>query len=410
MTTFLAPVASSSVLPPYSPSPAVPSYSPDPAHDEQRVEHTPGRTTRLPRPTGNYIAKCGRDAVVLIEQEENAKLPTYGRHASIKGFVTLEDRETVSEIVLKIKGKMEVKISEGGSLTSKLVNDNYTLWSSQNYHTSACPSAVPFSVVFPSKFQDCNNIWHALPPSYEVPYSSIPGLFFKSSYTLSVTIIRILNRKIHFLSKTKTISTRLTYSPRMRPRRPTLHPSEFFSDVKIMPEEWRQVVSELEPRKNTTVQPVDMHLFLPMVETFGLEDTIPFHVQLIGPVASLREFLPEPGDATSPGNATIVGTLVRLMIVELKGRRALRTLVIGHAKVCSRPPGAAADAHEASLDWDGEVRSKADTTVGVFDLGCFRIQDFLVVQLRPSNSQTSQFTTLRQSHPIKLVTDSWLDG
>ncbi|KAJ6562883.1 hypothetical protein DFH09DRAFT_920630 [Mycena vulgaris] len=414
MATFLALVASSSVLPPYSPSPAVPSYSPDPAHDEQRVEHTPGRTTRLSRPTGNYIAKSGRDAVVLTEQEENAKLPTYGRHASINGFVTLEDRETVSEIVLKVikisEGAMEVKISEGASLTSKLVNDNYTLWSSQKSHTSACPSAVPFSVVLPSRFQDCNGISHALPPSYEVPYSSIPGLFFKSFYTLSVAITRILNRKFHFLSKSKTISTRFTYSPRMRPCWPTLHPSEFFSDLKIMPEEWRQIVTEMEPRKNSAVQPVDMHLFLPMVETFGLEDTIPFHVQLTGPVASLREFLPEPGDATSPRNAIIVGTLVRLMIVELKGRRALRYLVIGHAKLCSRPPGAAADAYEASLDWDGEVRSKADTAVGMFDLGCFRIQDFLVVQLRPSNWQTSHFTTLRQSHPIKLVTDSWLDG
>ncbi|KAJ6501830.1 hypothetical protein DFH09DRAFT_1441523, partial [Mycena vulgaris] len=408
MATFSAPVASSSVLPPYSPSPAVPSYSSDPAHDEQRVEHTPGRTRLCP--TGNYIAKSGHDAVVLTEQEENAKLPTYGRTASINGFVTLKDRETVSEIVLKIKGKMEVMISEGGSLKSKLVNDSYTLWSSQKSHTSACPSAVPFSVVLPSKFQDCNEISHALPPSYEVPYSSIPGLFFKSSYTLSVIITRILNRKLHFLSKSKTISTRFTYSPRMRPWRPTLHPSDFFSDVKIMPEEWRQVVTEMEPRQNSALQPVDMHLFLPMVETFGLEDTIPFHVQLTGPVASLREFLSEPGDATPLGNATIVGTLVRLMIVELKGQRALRTLVIGHAKLCSRPPGAAADTHEAGLDWDGEVRSKADTTVGVFDLGCFRIQDFLVVQLRPSNWQTSHFTTLRQSHPIKLVTDSWLDG
>ncbi|KAJ6562878.1 hypothetical protein DFH09DRAFT_1479060 [Mycena vulgaris] len=405
-TTFLAP-ASSSVLPPYSPSPAVPSYSPEPAHDEQRVEHTP--RTRL-HPTGNYIAKSGRDAVVLTEQEENAKLPTYGRHASINGFVTLEDRETVSQIVLKIKGKMEVMSTEGGSMTSKLVNDSYTLWSSQKSHTSACPSAVPFSVVLPSKFQDCNGISHALPPSYEVPYSSIPGLFFKSSYTISVTITRILNRKFHFLSKSKTISTRFTYSPRMQPWRPTPHPSDFFSDVKTMPEEWRQVITEMKPRKNSAVQPVDMHLFLPMVEIFGLEDTIPFHVQLTGPVASLREFLPEPGDAASPRNATIVCTLLRQIVVELNGRRAVRNQVIGHAKLCSRPPGAAADAHEASLDWDGEVCSKADTTVGMFDSGCFRLQDFIVVELRPPNSQTSQFTTLRQSHPIKLVTDSWLDG
>ncbi|KAJ7488888.1 hypothetical protein FB451DRAFT_1223192 [Mycena latifolia] len=391
-----------SVLPPYSPSPAVPSYSSEPAQDEQRIELSP--RTRL-HPTGNHITKCGRDAVVLTEQDTSAESPTYGRHASINGFVTLDDRETVSEIVLKVKGKMDIMISEGGSRTARVVNDSYTLWSSQKSHTSACPSAVPFSVALPSKFQDVDGISCPLPPSYKVPHITVPGLFFKSSYSLSVTITRIRSRKFQFLSKHQTISVRFIYSPRMRPWRPIQSPSDFLSDIKTMPEEWRQVVSKMQPRQNSAAQP----LFLPSVEIFGLEDTIPFHVQLTGPLGSLREFLPEAGDAASPRNSTIVGSLVRQIIVELNGRRAVRNMVIGHAKLASRPPGAVTDAREASLDWDGELRCKADTTVGMFDTGCFRIQDFMLVEIRSPNAQTSQFPTLRVSHPIKLVTDSWLD-
>lgn len=114
-----------------------------------------------------------------------------------------------------------------------------------------------------------------------------------------------------------------------------------------------------------------LQLFLPIVQIFGLEDTIPFHVQLTGPVSSLREFLPKPGDCEK---ATIVGSLVRQIVVDLGVQRVTRTVVIGDAKMSPRPPGAAADAHEASLDWDGEVRCKADTMVGMFDAGCVRIQ------------------------------------
>lgn len=98
MTTMSA-LPSSSTLPPYSPSPPVPSYSPEPAHDEQRVDHTPRARAH---PTGNYIKKCGSDGVILTEQDGRAEFPIYGRHASINGFVTLEDRETVSEIVLRV--------------------------------------------------------------------------------------------------------------------------------------------------------------------------------------------------------------------------------------------------------------------------------------------------------------------
>ncbi|KAJ7126343.1 hypothetical protein C8R44DRAFT_702722 [Mycena epipterygia] len=403
MTTLsVPPSSSSSLLPPYSPSSIVPSYSPEPAHNEQSIEHTPRAGSY---PSGNYIKKCGHDAVILTDQDNTAGIPIYGRHASINGFVALEDRTMISKIVLKVKGT--IMISDGCSRTTytKLVRDTYTLWSAHKSHTSACPSSAPFSVVLPTTFQDDDGVSHPLPPTYDVP-----GLF-QSSYMLSVTIKRIRCRKIQFLSKCKTIPIRFTYSPRTRPWRPIQASSDFFSDVKEMPEEWTQVVSQFKPRPKSLAQPVDMHLFLPTVEIFGLRDPIPFHVQLTGPIPSLREFLPEPGDAASTGKTTIFGTLVRKVIVDIDGRRPARNFVIGHATLNSSPPGASVDAYEASLDWDGEMRCNADTLVGAFDAGRVRVLDFMVIELRPPNAQvSSQFTTLRHSHPIKLVTDSWLYG
>jgi hypothetical protein len=146
-------------------------------------------------------------------------------------------------------------------------------------------------------------------------------------------------------------------------------------------------------------------------------------------VSSLVEFVPE---SDGSGKSTIVGSLVRQIVVELNGRLATRNVVIGHATMSPRPPGAAAmfDAHGASLDWDGEVRCKADTTVGTFDAGCVRVQvsalsafdsrrsntypaeqDFLLIELKPLSTATcSEFVTLRYSHPIKLVTESWVDS
>ncbi|KAF8190196.1 hypothetical protein K438DRAFT_1592301 [Mycena galopus ATCC 62051] len=409
-------VPCSSVLPPYSPPPPVPSYSSEPTDDEETVESTPRAHAH---PTGVYIKKSGGNSVSLTEQDPSADFPTYGRHAAITGFVTLEDRETVSEIVLKVKGKMDVMISEGGSLSTRLVNNSYTIWSSgKSTHAScsSCPSAVPFSVVLPSQFQHYDGVSYRLPPSYEIPLSTISGLFFKSSYSLSVTITRTMSHKIRFLTKSKTIPIPFKYRPRTRPWRPIQPSRDFFSDVKIMPEEFRQVTAQLLPRAASTVQSMDLHLFLPAVEIFGLADTVPFHVQLTGAVSSLREFLPASDDG-SGGKATIVGSLVRQVIVDLDHRTATRSVVIGHAEMSPRPPDAGVDPHthgdesQASLNWDGQVQCKGDSLVGTFDAGCVRVQDFILIELKPLRAERrSEYVTLRLSHPIRLVTESWVDN
>ncbi|KAJ7619585.1 hypothetical protein FB45DRAFT_931157 [Roridomyces roridus] len=348
---------------------------------EARLEQTPLRAS--PRhQTGNYLKKSGRDVLVLTNQDSCAPVPTYGRRGGIMGFVALENRESVDEVVLKINGSM-VMISEGGSLETKLIDDSYTLWSSARAHTASCPSAVPFSVVLPSRFQDDQHISHPLPPTYSL---TIPQFFFRVSYSISVVII-------------KTISTKFNYCPRSSAPMPIQSTSDFFSDLKTMPEEWRQVVSPVAPRPRASVRPLNLHLFLPSAGTFGLTDSIPIHIQLTGPAESLQAFLPE--DAKVPVSAT----LTRQVFVNLNGRsKSTQRLVIGHARLVPHPPQP--NEFEASLDWGGVLTcSNPETLVGMFDVGCVRVQDFIAVDLRPRD--VLKYGNMRMLHPIRLVTDSW---
>ncbi|KAK7029894.1 hypothetical protein R3P38DRAFT_2524578 [Favolaschia claudopus] len=388
-----------SILPPYSPSPSAPSYSREPAHDEERIQLTPPMHVRS---TGTYTKKCGNDTVVLTEQDCGAEFPKYGRQASIDGFVTFEDRETVCEIVLKLKGKMDTMSSEGGALTTRLIDNSYTVWASSG---PLCPSAVPFSVALPKSFVAHDRLSRPLPPSYEIPMTTIPGIYFKASYTLSVTITRTVSRKLRFQTKSKSIRVPFIYKPRLRPYRPIVASTDFLTDVKAMPEEFRQASSQLQPAPKSKAEPLDLHLFLPAVEIFGLDDTIPFHVQLSGSVSSLRQFLP------TDTKATITGSLVRQITVDINGRRTTRQVLIGDAKMIPRPPGATASADEISLDWDGEVQARADTMVGMFDAGCVRLQDFILIELKPLDVEVfSQYVTLRHSHAIRLVSESWAEN
>ena len=80
-----------------------PSYTPQPRSDEQTL----GLTSRLRRTVdvsrlGNWTKKVGQASLTLDNQTLNSELPTYGRHTSIHGFVTLESTEDVASVRLKV--------------------------------------------------------------------------------------------------------------------------------------------------------------------------------------------------------------------------------------------------------------------------------------------------------------------
>lgn len=87
-------------LPVYSPSGPSPNYSCEPGCNEQRLQHTP--RFNLPIPTGTFTKKSGKVTVTLLEQEDGAEIPTYGRYGLISGAVYLEKCEMVTRVSLKV--------------------------------------------------------------------------------------------------------------------------------------------------------------------------------------------------------------------------------------------------------------------------------------------------------------------
>lgn len=107
-TTMLQSAGSTSCLkldstqfpPVYTPSGPSPSYSCEPGCNEQRLQHTP--RFNQPIPTGTFTKKSGKMTVTLLEQEDDAKIPTYGRHGLISGAIYLEKCEMISRVSLKV--------------------------------------------------------------------------------------------------------------------------------------------------------------------------------------------------------------------------------------------------------------------------------------------------------------------
>jgi hypothetical protein len=103
MHSMIAPekMGECSTLPLYTPSGPSPKYSCDPVCGETTLQQTPGVNRVLP--TGAYYKKSGKVSVTLFEQENDAEIPTYGRHGLINGMVHLENHELISQVVLKVR-------------------------------------------------------------------------------------------------------------------------------------------------------------------------------------------------------------------------------------------------------------------------------------------------------------------
>lgn len=177
------------------------------------------------------------------------------------------------------------------------------------------------------------------------------------------------------------------------------------------------------------------------MRSFGLRDTIPYHIQLTGPISSLKKFYscvqyePEPSSPRSQSTLTMSVSLCRQVRVEVKGQAVWKSSIIGSGTLTALPPSVELDprlshsAHEMALDWEGEIRCRDDIRVGHFDAGkiamsvrvlipyminmqgannYFRCQDFLVFSVVPKPTMGA-FNSLRMIVPILLVTDTWVE-
>ncbi|KAI9465384.1 hypothetical protein BJY52DRAFT_1243651 [Lactarius psammicola] len=412
--------------PTYSPSAAVPPYSaaPGPAERTLAVSARSRRRT----PTGVFTRSNKLITIALRDQEENAAQPSYGRNSTICGDIGLNCTQGVQSVSIKVEGRLHLADPHGSSVDTTFVNMFYPVGGIDG--SGVCPSIFPFEFVLPEAFTD-NGQRRALPPTYNLR-SDLSGVRAQCNYVMKV-IVKRKGGKLALWKPQKKLTIPFTYRSRFRPPQPILpSPFPFLSTIKSLPEEWFQVTSTMAVKPHSDIEPIDCHLFIPVVQTYALTDTIPFYLQLIAPPKSLQAFLYPtiPNHAKlkrSKSNAAEAATspptvrvyLMRQVTVVLKGQHSIRKCTIGEGTLRSLPPGAPMappllrsqplDAGLSTLDYEGEVRANSDVTVGQFVLSRVQVRDFMTVYLAPPNQYTSPLNPLQHSHPIRLVTDSFAD-
>ncbi|KAF5389225.1 hypothetical protein D9757_003541 [Collybiopsis confluens] len=412
-------------LPPYSSTRSPPSYSLYNLDGEETLAHTP-RFHSLSHPTGTFTKHVGEITILLSEQDRDADIPSYGRQGILGGSIDFDASlkvEDVMEVILKVEGRIKLTISGSNAVTKtvRTVDDQYKLWSS---HLSAgsvavCPRSIEFSAILPPNFKDEDGREFSLPPSYEVNFTGISGLYVKCVYSLRAIV------KTHgpLWDHKRIVSTPFIYRPRKRPPQPII-PTGFLSTVKILPEEWYQTVSVLKARPRTKLEPIDASLFIPAVRSFGLRDHIPYHVQLSGPITSLKEFYshaeyasnapPSTHNRSNNLMVTMSISIRRQVRVEVKGQCMWKSIAIANGVFTALPPSFDSDpslqdpTQHLSIDWEGHVQCRDNVRVGHFDSGTISTLDFMVLSIITKPNQGA-FESLQMIVPIHLVTDTWVE-
>jgi hypothetical protein len=128
---------------------------------------------------------------------------------------------------------------------------------------------------------------------------------------------------------------------------------------------------------------------------FGIEDQIPFHIQLTGDTRSFSHFLnlpkptlpfpvsSAPSDSPAAQEPTVKVLLEREVLANLPPLNGRKTLIIGEATVRSvpPPPNSIIEVDELSMNWEGEVKAKPEAlTFGSFRTACLSVtaSSFLV--------------------------------
>ncbi|TFK75519.1 hypothetical protein BDN72DRAFT_441920 [Pluteus cervinus] len=394
----------------YSAYVPAPDYSRLPSSGEQRLQATP--TTRA-TPKGTVVKKDRHITVILEDQCDNAVIPTYSRGAAVRGFIIIDGLTSLAEVSVKINGRLEATSTKVGVVFFDVIADTHNIWSSNNPENdlfrNTSPGPIPFCIRLRSSYK-YDGADHPLPPTFHAAVSGVPGLYVDISYSLTFSVTGVKRRQIGHWNQTKRLDVPFRYHPRMQPPGPIMRTADFFSAVKLSPDGWHQSVGVVEASGD--FKPIELHFFIPSDRVFGVKDIIQFHIQLIGPIRSLRElFLPPPrSDPLTKSSSNNVWTpfnqhnttgkmsksptskdedappilqvsLVRQVSIEVDGARAWKNLTIGEGTVLPLPPpinwlesdlkvdpsrstnvgpppvfdGTSLD-REESLDWGGEIQ------------------------------------------------------
>ncbi|KAK0469272.1 uncharacterized protein EV420DRAFT_1258801 [Desarmillaria tabescens] len=388
-----------------------PHYSCLPSQGEAIIDHSPRLGSQIP--SGTFMKHRGNITVVLTEQKDGIATPSYGRGGNIQGGLLLERPNDVSQAKLMIEGKLDIMGSSSGPRSVSTASRSITLWDCDRTENATCPTSLPFSLSLPLIFED-GGLSYPLPPSFHYYCSGIPGLLITSVYTFVVSVACARRPRLLLRDKVETLRILFTYLPRTRPERPTLS-IPLFSGIKSSPEEWTQTLVTVKTKANARVCPVQCNLFVPSVQTFAISDIIPFHVQLSGPLTSLRKLFSTLPSSLGVQNVLSI-SIRRQISVIVRGIRSYQTTKIGEGKIRSVPPypkGCRYPCSESTsqddhLDWEGEVKCTSNVTVGGFSAAGASVKDYIVILLKPPPD--SPFLSTEGYIPILLVTDTWANA
>ncbi|KAH8824456.1 hypothetical protein DL96DRAFT_1818184 [Flagelloscypha sp. PMI_526] len=240
--------------------PEPPSYSSHPSRGEERLLIN-ARTTV---PSGTFIKESATFTLVLHGQDDNTAHPCYGRSDSIVGILNVKQTENISLVTLK--------------------------WSKSKSDGALGPRAnhFPFSFALPADYISGTSKRFQLPPSLNFHDTNLTACVH---YSVKATVIR--TRRLHSTkveSSDENLLVEIEYRPRSRPVKP-LTIQTYVSSIKDAPEAWHQANGKLTYVDGLHPQ-INCDFFFPSSQVFGLDDVIPFHIQLRSSGQGLADFLP----------------------------------------------------------------------------------------------------------------------
>ena len=88
-----------------------------------------------------------------------------------------------------MEGHLKLTIAEGGKRTRSLFSARRTIWVKGGENSRQCPDSLEFLIQMPSTYTDSTRTRN-LPPSYQIIFPGVPGLFAHTEYSLTVQITR----------------------------------------------------------------------------------------------------------------------------------------------------------------------------------------------------------------------------
>ncbi|KAF5354938.1 hypothetical protein D9756_005408 [Leucocoprinus leucothites] len=396
-----------------SPTSCAPSYTSLPLPNEETVQYTPrrGSSGTFSTGSGTYMRKWKNMILTLYGQPDDVHNPIYDRHGLVVGELEMKCPEGVLAVSVKLEGRVTLSVNGVGARLLRTVEEQPTvLWEKEERSTRRCPGTLSFSLRLPVYFEDEEGRSWRLPPSLEPNYINAHNMFVRSTYTLSISLTRVVECPVLSRVKEKTYNVLLELRPRNRPTGagPQFDSTSILASIKSSLDEWTQLVSRMEVTPGSRLRPVECHFFVPSNPTYCLSSTIPFHIQISSSLGTIRELFP-------PSSA-LLETQAREIVVKIRGKKAAKTVSIGSGKLRPVPPtdlgvgGASTPQDDMCLEWEGDVKCEEKVTSGGFDIGCLDVKDYIVLVLSPPSSKNPQLIGMQLAQPVKFVTDPWLEN